>query len=40
MKNGKAARMDGIPNKVWRYGGGGMREWVRKFCNRVWKGEG
>lgn len=33
--------MDGITNEVWRYEERReMREWVRKFCNRVRKGVG
>lgn len=39
LKDGKAAEMDGNLNEVWRYGRE-IREWVRHFCNRVWKGKG
>jgi len=32
--------VDGIPNEVWKYGGEELEEWIREFCNGVWKGEG
>lgn len=32
--------MDGMANEVWKYGRGRVKEWIWKFCNRVWKGEG
>lgn len=31
--------MKEIPNEMWRYGGKEKMKWVRRFCNRVWKGE-
>lgn len=40
IKDGKAAGIDGVPAEVWKYGGEKMEEWLWKFCNRVWKGEG
>lgn len=40
LKGGKAPGMDGITNEVWKYGGVKLEEWIWKFCNRVWKGEG
>ena len=40
LKKGKAAGEDGVPNKVWKLGGEKVEEWVWRFCNRVWRGEG
>lgn len=40
LKEGKAAGLDGIPNEAWRYGGEEVKDWVWKFCNKVWRGEG
>jgi len=40
LKVGKAMGVDGIPNEVWKYGGEELEEWIRVFCNRVWRGEG
>ncbi|XP_036148384.1 uncharacterized protein LOC118647469 [Monomorium pharaonis] len=39
LKVGKAGGLDGIPNDVWRWGGGRIEEWMVKFLNRIWKGE-
>lgn len=39
LKDGKSAGGDDIVNEVWKYGGGEVREWLWKICNRVWKGE-
>lgn len=30
---------DGIANDIWKYRGE-MREWVRGFCNKEWRGGG
>lgn len=38
MKIGKAARLDGIANEVWKYREE-VRELVGDFCNKVWRGE-
>lgn len=40
MKNGKAVALHEMPGEIWKYGGEGIKEWVWKFCNRVWKREG
>lgn len=40
MKDKKAMGIDGIPNKVWKYGGGELEDWARNFVNRLWKGDG
>ncbi|XP_067208444.1 golgin subfamily A member 6-like protein 25 [Linepithema humile] len=40
LRNGKAMGADGIPGEAWKYGGEEVEEWVWKWCNRVWKGEG
>lgn len=40
IKNGKAVGGDGIPGKVWKYGGEEVEEWVWRFSNKVWKEEG
>ncbi|KAL6418371.1 hypothetical protein ACFW04_012171 [Cataglyphis niger] len=40
LKDNKAVGTDGIPEEVWKYGGENVKEWIRKICNRVWKGEG
>lgn len=39
LKDGKAARSDGILREVWKYGGKNVIEWGWQFCNRVWKEE-
>lgn len=36
----KAVGVDGIPAEVWKYSGERVREWVWRFCSRIWKGEG
>ncbi|KYN22005.1 hypothetical protein ALC57_05605 [Trachymyrmex cornetzi] len=38
LKDGKTMGVDGMPNKVWKYGGEEMEEWVWRGCNEVWKG--
>lgn len=40
LRDGKAAGMDGITAKVWKYGREGMEEWIWKICDRAWKAEG
>lgn len=40
IKEGKAAGIDGIPGEVWKHGGEEIEEWVWRYCNRIWKGEG
>lgn len=40
LKDGKAARMDGVPGEIWKYGGGIVEKWLWNFCNRVWMGQG
>jgi hypothetical protein len=32
--------IDGIPGEVWKYGGEELEEWVWRFCERIWNGEG
>lgn len=27
-------------NKVWKYDGKEVREWLREACNKIWRGEG
>lgn len=39
IKEKKAAGLEGIPGKVWKYGGEEIEEWVWGFCNKIWKGE-
>lgn len=39
MKVNKAIGIDGIVNEVWKYGGKKTEEWIRRLCNRVWRGE-
>lgn len=39
LKKGKAVGTDGVPNEVWKRGGGNIEEWIWDFCNRVWRGE-
>jgi len=29
-----------MSNEIWKYGGEELEEWVWKFCNKVWRGEG
>lgn len=38
LKEGKALGGDGIVNKVWKYGGEDVKEWLWEICNRTWKG--
>lgn len=33
-------RIDRIVNEVWKYGGKKTEEWIRRFCNKVCRGEG
>lgn len=40
LKDRKAMGIDGIPNEVWKYGGGELEDWARNFVNRLWKGDG
>ena len=40
MKVGKAARMDEIPNEVWKYKGIQLKEWTWFTCNRIWRRDG
>jgi len=40
IKGGKAAGLDGIPGKVWKYGGKEVEEWVWNYCNGIWRREG
>lgn len=39
IKEEKAAGIDEMPGEVWKYGGEEVIEWMREFCNRVWRGE-
>lgn len=32
--------VDGIPSEIWKYSGEKMKEWVWRFYNRIWRGEG
>lgn len=32
----KAVETDKIPAEIWKYGRTGMKEWIWKFCNRLW----
>jgi len=40
LKNGKAIGGDGIPEETWKYRGEALEEWIWRFCNEVWIGEG
>lgn len=31
--------IDGIMNEIWKYGYGGVKDWIWSFCNWAWKGE-
>lgn len=35
----KAVEIDGLANKIWKFGGEVIRNWIWGFCNRVWKEE-
>lgn len=35
LKDGKAAGIDGIPEKVWRYGGEELERWVEELLDRI-----
>ncbi|KZC06661.1 hypothetical protein WN55_10572 [Dufourea novaeangliae] len=37
LKDGKVAGENGIVNEVWKYGGKGVKNELRKICNRVWR---
>lgn len=40
LKEGKALGGHGIVNKVWKYGGEEVKEWLWEICNRIWKENG
>lgn len=40
LKDGRAAGINGVANKVWKYGGEEIRKWIGQFCYKIWKGEG
>lgn len=40
LKDNKAIGIDGIANEVWKYGGKKLEDWMRRQCNRIWRGEG
>lgn len=35
LKDGKAAGIDEVPGKGWRYGGEDLERWIWEFYNRV-----
>lgn len=35
LKDGKAAGIDGILEKVWRYGGEDLERWVEELLDRI-----
>lgn len=39
LRDSKAMGGDGIPNEVWKYGGGAVRKWIRDLCKEIWEGE-
>lgn len=39
LKNGKAAGIDGIPEKLWNYGREDLEKWMWKFYDTIWNRE-
>lgn len=37
LKDGKAVGGDGVPGKVWKYGGKRLEKCLWKMCNRIWR---
>lgn len=37
LKDSKAMCEDGIPNKVWKYEGRAVRNWIGDLCKEIWK---
>lgn len=40
LKERKAVGVEGLANEIWKYTGEEVEEWVWKFWNKVWRGEG